>query len=82
MEHILDLLLVAIAVLGAVAYAIHALAPKTWRNRWYARLGLHSAQENSSGCGGCDNCGDTDNAAAKPTEIRIAANSIKRRSKD
>jgi hypothetical protein len=79
MAHILDLALVAIVVLGAIAYAIHALAPKAWRDRWYARLGLRSAQGNSPGCGGCDNCGDTATPAEKPTEIRVPANSIKRR---
>jgi hypothetical protein len=80
MAYILDLALVAIVVLGAAAYAMHALAPKAWRNRWYSRLGLRSAQGNSSGCGGCDNCGDTEAPAATPTEIRVPANSIKKRS--
>jgi hypothetical protein len=79
MAHILDIALVAITVLGAVAYAIHALAPKAWRNRWYARLGLRSAQANSPGCGGCDNCGDSAAPAPKTTEIRVAVNSIKKR---
>jgi hypothetical protein len=79
MAHLLDLILVAIAVLGAIVYAIHALAPKAWRNRWYARLGLRSAQANSPGCGGCDNCGDTAAPTTKTSEISVPVNSIKRR---
>jgi hypothetical protein len=38
MKTVLDNLLVGLALLVSVGYAVSSLGPKTWRNRWLAAL--------------------------------------------
>jgi hypothetical protein len=78
MSRSLDLLLAGLAVLAAVAYAAHALAPRAWRNRLYARLGFKTGTS-GAGCGGCGSCGDTPTTSGKVTEVGVPLKSIQRR---
>lgn len=52
MSGIVQNAIVALLVIGAAVYAFHALAPKFWRARLYARLGIR-VSPTAGGCGGC-----------------------------
>jgi hypothetical protein len=84
MSHLIDSLLVAAVLLGALLYAILALGPRAWRQRLAATLtslGLSRLAPKSSGaCGGCDNCAAPDaKESAGSAEMRIAPKDIGRR---
>ena len=84
MSHLIDILLVATALLGALLYAILALGPRAWRQRIsaaLASLGLSSIAPKTSGaCGGCDNCAAPDaKESAAGAETRVALKDIGRR---
>jgi hypothetical protein len=78
MSGVLDVALVGLAVLAAIAYAAHALAPRAWRNRLYARLGF-KVGASSAGCGGCGDCEDPGTPSTKTSEVAVPVKSIRRR---
>ena len=85
MSNLLDILLVGMALLASVLYAVLALGPGAWRRRLaaaaLASLGLARIAPKTSGtCGGCDNCAAPD--AKEPTagtETRVPVDDIPRR---
>ncbi len=84
MSHLIDILLVAAVLLGALLYAILALGPRAWRQRIsaaLASLGLSRIAPKASGaCGGCDTCAAPDaKESAGSAETRIALKDIGRR---
>ena len=84
MSHVIDILLVAAALLGALLYAILALGPRAGRERIsaaLASLGLSRIAPKTSGaCGGCDNCAAPDaKESAAGAETRVALKEIGRR---
>ena len=84
MSALLDMVLVGIALLASVLYAIVALGPRSWRRRVAAALsslGLaRIAPKTSGACGGCDNCAAPDaKDSTASAETRIALDDIGRR---
>jgi hypothetical protein len=84
MSHLIDILLVAAVLLGALLYAILALGPRAWRqqiSKTLTALGLaRIAPKTSGACGGCDTCASPDaKETAGPAETRIGLKDIGRR---
>ncbi len=75
---VLENVIVAVLVLAAAAYAFHALAPKFWRARLYARLGI-KVTTGGAGCGGCSPpAAKQPDALKRGEEVSISPASIRR----
>jgi hypothetical protein len=84
MSSFLDLLLVGLALLASVLYAVMTLGPRAWRQRMAAALsslGLSRITPKTTGaCGGCDNCAAPDAGKdAAGAETRVPVDEIPRR---
>jgi hypothetical protein len=80
MAALIDNVLVVLALLASIAYALLALGPKSWRRRIRRALGFNSADAKSAAaCGGCEGCGSDTAAPQASAEIKIPVGKIGRR---
>ena len=80
MTALIDDILVGLALLASIGYALLALGPKSWRHRIRSALGFKSTDAKSAAaCGGCEGCGSDAAAPQAPAEIHIPVGKIGRR---
>lgn len=80
MDVLIDNMLVGLALLASVGYALLALGPKTWRRRIRSALGFKSPDAAASAsCGGCEGCGSDSAAPNSSAEVKIPVGKIGRR---
>ncbi len=78
MNPVVENAIVAALVLCAAAYAFHALAPKFWRARLYARLGI-KVTTGGPGCGSCSPpAAKQPDALKRGEEVAISPGSIRK----
>jgi hypothetical protein len=72
--------LVGVALLASMVYALLALGPKSWGRRVRSALGLKVQDAKAAAsCGGCEGCGSDTAAPHASAEFKIPVGKIGRR---
>jgi hypothetical protein len=80
MTALINNVLVGLALLASITYALLALGPKSWRRGIRSALGFKSTDAKSAAaCGGCGGCGSDTAAPQASAEIKIPVGKIGRR---